>query len=109
MSAQSINTLNSSRYLQESEEFLLDSFEKYFFHKNFKVGEGIKDFAELKHNVLMKKLICEANCEVSNFIRQTLSRPEVQERYCRETGTNYILTEDSLIITTEPSDKLIYI
>ncbi len=82
MSAISINTLSASKYAQEAEDFLMCSFDKYIFDNHFKVGSGIKDYNEVKHHMYIKKLICNANCEVSNFVKEQLTKPKVCLKYC---------------------------
>ena len=110
MSTISINTLSGERYAQEAEDFLLNAFDKYMFEKYFKVGGGIKDFNEVKHNVAIKKLVCNANCIITNYIKEQLTKPAVVEKYCPlpTKDTKYILTENSLILSSDNNDSLIY-
>ena len=82
MSAISISTLSAEKYAQKAEDFLMCSFEKYIYHAYLKVGEGIKEFDEVKHNLAIKKLICGANCEVSNYIKEQLTKKEVCLDFC---------------------------
>lgn len=82
MSAISINNLTAEKYASKAEDFLTCSFEKYIYHTYLKVGEGIKDFDEVKHNLAIKKLICGANCEVSNYIKEQITKPEVCLDFC---------------------------
>jgi len=57
MSAFSLDKLTRHKYIQEFEDNILYNFDNYFYHKNFRVGGGIKDEKELKHNIIFYKLL----------------------------------------------------
>lgn len=110
MSQLSINTLSKERYAQEADDFILHNFENYFFYKHFKVGEDIKNYSEIKHNMAIKRMMCNPTCEISNYIKCQLPKPEVQKQYVNrpQSNTFYILTESLIILSSENGDSLIY-
>lgn len=69
MSSYSLQILNSEKYSQEFEENILYSFDSYIYKKHFRVGEGIKDENELRHNLIFSRIMCEDNCEIVNYIQ----------------------------------------
>lgn len=72
MSSYSLQILNSEKYSQEFEENILYSFDNYIYKKHFRVGEGIKDEKELKHNLIFSRILCEDNCEIINYIQDKI-------------------------------------
>lgn len=72
MSSYSLEIVNSEKYSQEFEENILYSFDNYMYKKHFRVGEGIKDENELKHNLIFSRILCEDSCEIINYIQDKI-------------------------------------
>lgn len=72
MSTQSITSISKERYTQEAQDILIYNFEQYFYHKNFRLGDGI-DEDETLHNMYLQELLCNNNCEVYNYLYDTIA------------------------------------
>lgn len=69
MSAYSLQILDREKYLNEFEENIIYSFDKYVYKKNFRVGKGIEDKKELKHDLIFHRILCTDNCEMIDYIQ----------------------------------------
>ncbi len=69
MSTYSLNILDREKYLEEFEENIVYSFDRYLYQKNFRIGNGIEDKKELKHNLIFHRLLCTENCEMIEYIQ----------------------------------------
>jgi hypothetical protein len=72
MSSYSLNILNSEKYSREVEEVIIYSFDDYIYKEHFRVGQGIKDVSELKHSLIMKRILCSDNCDIINYIQDKI-------------------------------------
>lgn len=72
MSTQSITLLTKGKILQESEEVMKYNFENYFYYKNFRLGSGV-DTEISMHNMYLKEMLCNINCEVYNYFQDKLA------------------------------------
>lgn len=72
MATQSILELSRERYLQESEERLLQLSDAYFYKKKFLLGEGV-DRDELRFTMQSHKMLCTEDCEMINFIKNKIA------------------------------------
>lgn len=72
MSSYSLDILDSKKYHREFEENILYSFDQYIYKRNFRLGEGIKNEDELKHNLIFYRILCEDNCEIVNYIQDKI-------------------------------------
>ena len=71
MSTQSITLLSKVKVIEEAQEILNYNFENYFYQKNFRLGGGI-DSEMSMHNMYLKEMLCENNCEVYNYFQDRL-------------------------------------
>ena len=72
MSTYSLNILDSKKYQKEIEESIIYSFEQYIYKEHFRLGNGIENENELKHNLILSRILCEDNCEIVNYIQDKL-------------------------------------
>jgi len=79
MSAFSLDKLTRHKYIQEFEDNILYNFDNYFYHKNFRVGGGIKDEKELKHNIIFYKLLNIDVCQNIDYIKAHLEGYDIAE------------------------------
>lgn len=85
MSTQSILELNRERYLQESEERLLQLSDAYFYKKKFLLGEGVNR-DELNFTMQSHRLLSTDDCEMITFIADKIAG-KLEE--CLHTIINY--------------------
>lgn len=85
MSTQNILELNRERYLQESEERLLQLSDAYFYKRKFLLGNGV-DRDELSFTMQSHRLLDTEDCEMINFISSKISGALEEIGY---TPTNY--------------------
>ena len=85
MSTQSIKELTRERYLQESEDRLLQLSDAYFYKKKFLLGEGV-DRDELRFTMQSHRLLSTDNCEMMDFIADKIAG-KLEE--CNYTVVNY--------------------
>ena len=71
MATQSITLLSKLKVIEDAQEILNSNFENYFYHKNFRLGDGI-DSGMSMHNMYLKEMLCENNCEVYNYFQDRL-------------------------------------
>lgn len=72
MSTYSLEILDAEKYKIEFDENIRYSFEQYLYKKHFKVGEGIKNEKELKHDLILSRILCSDRCEIVNYIKDTI-------------------------------------
>lgn len=72
MSTYSLDILDSEKYQKEFEDNIIYSFEQYIYKEHFRLGNGIENEDELKHNLILSRLLCEDNCEIVNYIQDKL-------------------------------------
>ena len=72
MSTYSLNILDSEKYQKEFEDNIIYSFEQYIYKEHFRLGNGIENEDELKHNLILSRILCEDNCEIVNYIQDKL-------------------------------------
>lgn len=72
MSTQSITLLSREKVIEDAEDILIYNFENYFYHKNFRLGEGMDDVMSM-HNMYLKEMLCENNCEVYNYFQDRIA------------------------------------
>lgn len=72
MSTYSLNILDSKKYQKEFQENIIYSFEQYIYKEHFRLGNGIGNEDELKHNLILSRILCEDNCEIVNYIQDKL-------------------------------------
>jgi len=72
MSVYNLDIQSQNRYYNSAQEKIKEEFKKYYFNKNFKVGEGIKDFDEVKYAITMSNILCTDNCEIINYVQDKL-------------------------------------
>lgn len=71
-STQNILELNRERYLQESEDRLLQLSDAYFYKKKFLLGDGV-DRDELRFTMQSHRLLNTEDCEMINFISSKIA------------------------------------
>lgn len=72
MSTYSLEILDAEKYQKEFEENIIYSFEQYIYKEHFRLGNGIENEDELKHNLILSRILCEDNCEIVNYIQDKL-------------------------------------
>jgi|TARA_R110000782_G_scaffold267592_1_gene363176 hypothetical protein len=78
MSSQSISLNYKSKHVQDTREILIYNFEQYFYEKHFKLGKGA-DLEEMNYYRELKKILCNDNCEIVNYINSKLNGELQQE------------------------------
>ena len=68
MSKQSIEL---NRPIDQIKDCLLNSFEQYFYNKNFRIGETA-NMEEMTYNRRIKNILCSDDCEVVNYMQDKL-------------------------------------
>ncbi len=71
MATQSITLLSKLKVIEDAQEILNCNFENYFYHKNFRLGDGV-DSEMSMHNMYLKEMLCENNCEVYKYFQDKL-------------------------------------
>jgi hypothetical protein len=71
MSTQSITLNTVEKHSQQVREVMIYNFEQYFYHKNFRLGDGA-NLEELNYYRYLKDILCDDNCEIVNFLRSKL-------------------------------------
>lgn len=72
MSQQNITELSKVKYAKDAEDILIYNFEQYFYHKNFRISDGMNE-EETTHNRYLLELLCANNCEVYNALYDKIS------------------------------------